>query len=312
MVIDQLINLLKIKTEEEKANYGKFVFEPLPTGYADTIGNALRRVLLSSLPGAAVTQMRIDGVPHQFTSVPGVKEDTVQLSLNVKKIRIKIFDDNPVTLKVDVKGPKDVTAGDFEVLGNAEIVNKDLHLATLADSKTRFCVELTAEKGIGYVASEERPSGKIGVLVLDSVYSPVTSAVYTTEPTRVGRETDLDRLVLEITTDGTISAPDALKKVSMIILEYFKVISGERVIEETPAAPALLTTTALSESERKMPIEDLGLSTRTTNAILSGKIKTLEELLTKGDDELLKLRGFGQKAVSEVDKLLKKQGWRAG
>lgn len=312
MVVDQLINLLKIQTVEEKANYGKFIFEPLPTGYADTLGNALRRVLLSSLPGAAVTQMRIDGVPHQFTSIPGVKEDAVQLSLNAKKIRLKIFDENPVSLKIDVKGPKEVTAGDMEVLGNAEVANKELHLATLADNKTRFSAELTAEKGIGYVASEERPSGKIGVIVLDCAFSPVTSAVYITEPTRVGRETDLDRLVLEITTDGTISAAEALKRASVILLDYFKIISGERVIEETPAEQTPPQTAALSESEKKMPIEDLGLSTRTTNALLSGKIRTLEELLTKNDEDLLKLRGFGQKAVSEVDKLLKKQGWRAG
>lgn len=310
MTIEQLMPLLKIQTVEEKPTVGVFVFEPLPTGYGHTLGNALRRVLISSLPGAAVTQFRVEGVNHQFSTVPGVKEDMVQLSLNLKKIRLRIFDSNPVTLKLDEKGPKEVTAGDLEVLGNAEVTNKDLHLASLADNKTKLLMELNAESGVGYVPCEERPTNKIGVISLDCAFSPVASATYTVDPTRVGRETDLDKLTIEITTDGTTTPPEALKKSAYILLEYLKFISGEKVIEPTPVSEAKAETLALSEAEKKMPVDDLGLSTRTTNALLSGKIKTLEDLLSKNSEDLMKLRGFGQKAVSEVEKLLKKQGWR--
>lgn len=314
MKIDQLIPLLKITTVEEKTNYGRFFIEPLPTGYGHTLGNALRRVLLSSLPGAAVTQFRIEGVSHQFSTLPGVKEDVVQLSLNFKKIRLKIYNENPVTLKLEVKGPREVRAGELEILGDAEVVNKDLLLATLADSKTKLSLELTAETGVGYVPAEERPTGRIGVVALDSIFTPVTAALYTVEPTRVGRETNLDRLVLEISCDETLLPSEALKKATLILLDYFKIIGGEKVTFEVPAEEKKGETNApglvLSEVEKKLPIEDLGLSTRTTNALLTGKIKTLGELVSQRPEDLIKLRGFGQKAVSEVEKLLSKQGWR--
>lgn len=314
MKISQLVPLLKITTVEEKANYGRFVIEPLPTGYGHTLGNALRRVLLSSLPGAAVTQFRIEGAPHQFSTLPGIKEDVVQLSLNFKKIRLKIYNDNPVALKLEVKGPREVRAGELEVLGDAEVVNKDLLLATLAEGKTKFSLELTAEKGVGYVPAEERPTGKIGAVALDSIFTPITAALYSVEPTRVGRETNLDRLVLEISCDGTLPPSEALAKAATILMDYFKIISGEKVVFETPVEEKKEEFTgsgpALSEVEKKIPVEDLGLSTRTTNALLAGKIKILGELVNQRPEDLAKLRGFGQKAVSEVDKLLSKQSWR--
>lgn len=314
MKINQLIPLLKITTIEEKANYGRFVMEPLPTGYGHTLGNALRRVLLSSLPGAAVTQFRVEGAPHQFSTLPGVKEDVVQLSLNFKKIRLKIYDENPVTLKLEVKGPREVRAGELEVLGDAEVVNKDLLLATLADGKTKLSLELTAGTGVGYVPAEERPTGRIGVVALDSIFTPVTAALYTVEPTRVGRETNLDRLVLEVSCDGTLLPSEALKKAALILLDYFKIISGEEVIFEVPVEEKREESagggSVLSEIEKKITIEDLGLSTRTTNALLAGKIKTLGELVNQRPEDLMKLRGFGQKAVAEVEKLLSRQSWR--
>lgn len=314
MRINQLMPLLKIAAAEEKANYGRFVLEPLPTGYGHTLGNALRRVLLSSLPGAAVTQFRIEGAPHQFSTLPGVKEDVVQLSLNFKKIRLKIYDENPVTLKLDTKGPKEVRAGDLEVFGNAEVVNKDLLLATLADNKSQLSLELTAEMGVGYVPCEERPTGKIGAIALDSIFTPVTSAVYTVESTRVGRETNLDRLVLEIGCDGTIAPSEALKTAAVILLDYFKIVSGEEVVSENRNAgkkeEGVSKDPVLTEVEKKTSVEDLGLSTRTTNALLAGKIKILGDLVNQKPEDLTKLRGFGQKAVSEVEKLLSKQSWR--
>lgn len=310
MKIEEVLPMLKMEKAEEKSDFGKFVFEPLQTGFGHTLGNAIRRVLLSSLEGAAVTYFKVDGVSHQFSTLTGVKEDMVQLSLNLKKLRIRIFDENPVTLKCDLRGPREVKASDLEVLGNAEVVNKDLVIATLADSKTKFVLEAGAEKGIGYIPAEERPVGKLGTIVVDSVFTPIVSVVYNVEPARVGRETNLDRLILEIKTDGSVDPSEALKKAIFTLLEYFKILSGERVAVEPIVKEDGAANQVVSDSDKKISIEDLGFSTRTTNALQSGKINTLGDLLEKSGEDLLKLRGFGQKAVSEVDKLLKKQGWR--
>ena len=305
---NDLLSLLKVTIEGEMPSFARFVFEPLPTGFGHTLGNALRRVLLSSLPGAAVTQLKIEGVNHQFSTIPGMREDIVEVCLNTKKIRIKIHDDNPVTLKLEVKGPKEVKAGDLEILGNGEIVNKDLYLFSLSDNKSKVSLEMIAERGFGYVTSEEKEISKIGVIPVDSIFTPVTAVAYKVEAARLGRRTNLDRLILEVTTDGTVPAQEALKFSSRLLVEYFQMVSGDKVNdfshENDKVAPA---KTELSAEERSTPLEDLGLSTRTTNALMKGKIHTLGELSGLDAEKLGKVRGLGEKGLTEIEKLLKRQ-----
>ena len=305
---NDLLSLLKVTIEGEKPSFARFVFEPLPTGFGHTLGNALRRVLLSSLPGAAVTQLKIEGVNHQFSTIPGMREDIVEVCLNTKKIRIKIHDDNPVTLKLEVKGPKEVKAGDLEILGNGEIINKDLYLFSLSDNKSKVSLEMIAERGFGYVTSEEKEISKIGVIPVDSIFTPVTAVAYKVEAARLGRRTNLDRLILEVTTDGTIPAQEALKFSGRLLVEYFQMVSGDKVNdfshENDKVAPA---KTELSAEERATPLEDLGLSTRTTNALMKGKIHTLGELSGLDAEKLGKIRGLGEKGLTEIEKLLKRQ-----
>lgn len=296
---------IKIKVEEEKKGYGKFIIEPLPQGYGHTLGNALRRVLLSSLPGAAITQVKFTGVPHQFSTIPGVSEDVVDLTLNLKKIRLKIFAENPVVIKLLAQGPKEVKAGDLEVPPEAEVVNKNLHLATLADKKTKLEVELIAEPGVGYVPSKEREITKIGVIPLDAIFTPILLVSYQVELTRVGQITNLDRLILEITTDETITPKEALKKASEILTSFFaRLESGKKEIKKE-----------VPKEEKKIPprqkqilIEELDLPTRVVNALERAEIKTVGNLVEKSGQELEKLRGLGEKSVKVIKKALKKEG----
>ena len=252
--------------------------------------------------------MKIEGVNHQFSTIPGMREDIVEVCLNTKKIRIKIHDDNPVTLKLEVKGPKEVKAGDLEILGNGEIVNKDLYLFSLSDNKSKVSLEMIAERGFGYVTSEEKEISKIGVIPVDSIFTPVTAVAYKVEAARLGRRTNLDRLILEVTTDGTVPAQEALKFSSRLLVEYFQMVSGDKVNdfshENDKVAPA---KTELSAEERSTPLEDLGLSTRTTNALMKGKIHTLGELSGLDAEKLGKVRGLGEKGLTEIEKLLKRQ-----
>src|SRR3990172_3168522 len=207
----------KVITKEETPTYGKFSIETLQPGYGQTLGNALRRVLLSSLPGAAVTLVRVEGVKHQFSALDGLKEDIGELILNFKKLRIKIHDsEKPVKLTLSVKGPKKVTAADIEAPPEVEIVNKDLPLASLADGKSHLEVELTAEKGYGYSLAEERETGTVGLITLDATFTPVTRVNYRVETARLGRLTNLDRLLIEIWTDETVSPKEALEKAARI------------------------------------------------------------------------------------------------
>lgn len=305
-MIREFLPLLKIETVEKKGNYTRFAFEPLPAGFGHTLGNALRRVLLSSLPGAAVIQFKIEGINHQFSAIDGVREDVVEFSLNVKKIRLKIFDENPITLKISARGPKEVKAGDLEVLGNGEIVNKDLHLCSLADGKAKIDLEMAAERGVGYQASEEKETTKIGIIPVDSIFTPVTAVAYKVEATRLGRRMGLDRLTLEITTDGTLTPYEALNEASLILVDYFRVVSGEKIEGEKEAKEERKSESWLSPEERKTSVEDLGLATRTANAVLRGKIETLGDLAGAKTEELSRIRGLGKKGLSEIETLLEK------
>src|SRR3990167_10602438 len=218
------LSQIEIETEKETQEFGKFIIEPLDQGYGHTIGNSLRRVLLTSLPSAAITHVKIAGIRHQFSSMPGMTEDIVEFILNLKNVRLKINGDKQVRLNLEVKGPKEVKAGDIEKVAGVEIVNEDLTLAHLADSKAKLSVKLVAENGTGYSLANERKTGEIGVMPIDANFSPVLYANYKVEATRVGRVTNYDKLTLEVKTDGSIKPSEALKQSAKILVEYFGTI----------------------------------------------------------------------------------------
>ncbi len=287
----ELLGKLKIGKVEEKGGFGKYILEPLPVGYGQTLGNSLRRTLLSSLPGAAVTYAKIEGASHQFSTLPGVKEDVIDLIQNFKKIRLRIHE--------------------FEVIGSGEVINKDLEIANLADKKTKLALELTAEPGFGYVPSEEHQTVKIGVIPIDSIFTPVLHVSYKVEQTRLGQATNLERLVLEVTTDKTVEPAEALKAAAGILVSYFKAVEvGESVEPLEDVAKKEGKKSKVSEADLITSVEDLGLSTRTSNALIKAKVKNLSDLSEKSSADTAKIKGLGEKGIGEIEDLLKKQGLR--
>lgn len=294
----------QITTEAQKPGYGLFVIEPLEQGYGQTLGNSLRRVLLSSLPGAAITSLKITGVGHQLSTVPGLKEDVVEFILNVKKIRLILEGNEPVALTLSKKGPGDVVAGDIDVPAGVTIVNPDLVLGTLADKKTALEVEFVAQKGYGYVAAEERPTDEIGRIPVDSLFSPVIRVNYRVEATRVGRMTNLDHLVIEIWTDGTIAPLDALKSAAKLLVSYFlQVYEPKAKVDESVAV-----TPSVSDEILKMRVEELDIPTRIVNALAHGGIETIGQLLGTPKAELLKVKNLGAKSLVVVEEKLREKG----
>ncbi len=290
-----------VKVEKNTPDLGVFVVGPLPRGFGHTLGNTLRRVLLSSLPGAAISQVKFEGVPHQFSTIPGVKEDVVDLTLNLKQVRLKIEGDQPVVLTIFKKGPGKVVAGDVSVPAGVEIVNKNLHLATLADKKTVLEAELIAEPGRGYVPCEERET-KIGVIPLDCIFSPVLNVAYKVEPVRVGQVSDYDQLTLEITTDKTIKPLEALVGASEILTRFFDRISlGNKAKGKSKESRELKTV-------GEVGIEELDIPVRILNSIKKAKISSANELAGKSHEELLDIKNIGEKAAKEIEKALKKEG----
>ncbi|MBI3981025.1 DNA-directed RNA polymerase subunit alpha [Candidatus Microgenomates bacterium] len=297
-------NNFKVKKDKEEKNYGRFVIEPLDQGYGHTLGNSLRRVLLSGLEGAAITSVRIEGVKHQFSTLEGVKEDIAELILNLKKIRLKIFEGESHTLQLSAKGSKVVTAKDLEIPSGVEIVNPDLYLATLSD-KAKLEIELTAEKGFGYMLSDEKKTNTIGVIPVDTAFSPITRVNYNVEATRVGRMTNLDRLVIEIWTDGTIDPEVALKEAAKNLVGYFLQIHEPKAIAEDTA---VAVTPQISDEILKMTIEELDLPTRITNSLRNGGIETIGQLLGTDRKELLKIKNLGGKSLVAVEEKLREKG----
>lgn len=296
----------KIEAEKEEKDYGKFIIEPLEQGYGHTIGNALRRVLLSSLPGAAITQIKIDGVKHQFSTAPGLKEDIVEFILNIKKIRLKLLSQEKTELKLKVSGPKQITASDIEPNSNVEIVNPDQYLGTLADKEHKLSATLTVESGFGYSLSEERERGEIGIIPLDALFSPVVRVNYKIEATRVGRATDFDKLVLEIWTDGTIPPKEALKFAAKDLVSYFMQVYEPKASSEE--ATSVVVTPMISDEILKMTIEELDLPTRITNSLKNGNIETVGQLLGTPRKELLKMKNLGTKSIASVEEKLREKG----
>lgn len=294
------------KVEDHSPTSATFVIEPLHRGYGMTLGNSLRRVLLSSIGGAAVTAFKIEGVSHEFTTVDGVKEDVVDIMLNLKQIRFKVFTEELVNLRLTKKGKGPVKAGDIESTADVEIVNPELVIATIDDTKTKFVMDLIVETGRGYRAVEEgghetTPSDMISV---DALFSPVSRVRYKVANTRVGQTTDLDKLLLTVDTDKSITPRDAFEEAAAILVNQYQALAGQTTVEA--GAPLVDDTQKEEESGELMtPIEDLNLSARTTNALLNNDIRTIRDLVTLNDAELKELKGFGAKALDEVKDKLK-------
>lgn len=285
----------------EDGTYGKFTMEPLERGYGTTIGNSLRRVLLSSLPGYALTSVKIDGVLHEFSTVPGVKEDVTEIVLNLKGVILKIQGDGPKTLYVEASGKCEVTAGDIKTDSEVEILNPEHHIATLSDGAT-LNMELTADRGRGYVSAERNKQMMqpvIGVISIDSIYTPVLKVNYTVENTRVGQITDFDKLTLEAWTNGTISAKEAVSLGAKILNEHLNLFV-ELSDEAGNTEVMVVKDDDGKEKALEMTIEELDLSVRSFNCLKRAGINTVEDLISKSEEDMMKVRNLGRKSLEEV------------
>lgn len=290
---------------EEKPDYSKLVIEPLKQGFGNTLGNALRRVLLTSLPGAAITSVKIKGVRHQFTTLEGMREDIVQLILNLKTLRIQLQDVESATLKIEATGPGEIKAKDIILPVGVSIANPDTVICYLAEKKSSLEVEITVETGHGYSLAEERKSPTLGVIPVDALFSPIKRVNPTVQSTRVGRRTDYDKLTLEIWTDGTISAKDALDQAAEILVEHFRQIFNPIEVESQDQAEEenLYPNEVLS-----LTVEELDLPTRIANALRKGGYKTVADLTKAGQDDIAKVKNLGERSVSLVkDALAQKE-----
>ena len=285
----------------------RFAVGPLEPGFGHTIGNSLRRTLLSSIPGAAVTEVRFDDALHEFTTIPGVVEDITDIILNLKDVVITSESDEPVTLRLDVRGPAEVTAADIQLTSDVEILNRDVHLATL-NEKGRLAVDLTVQRGRGYnSADRNKTTSTIGVVPIDSIFSPVRRVTFQVEPTRVEQSTEYDRLVLDVETDGSITPRDALSSAGSTLRKLVELVEN---MSEEPQGLELgeTSSTASGSPDLDLPIEDLELSERPRNCLKRGQVNTIGELLIKSEDDLLALTNFGQKSLDEVKEKLNERG----
>lgn len=288
--------LFTVKTEEERPDYGRFVIEPLEQGYGHTLGTALRRVLLTSLPGSAITGIKIDKVKHPFSTIPGVREDVIEILLNFKKISVNYDGKGSVVLTLDKKGPGEVRAQDLKVPANVGIVNKDLHLLTLSrDSK--ISAELTVDTGTGFSPADERKSNVIGVIPIDAIFSPVTRVNYKIEQTRVGRLTNYDRLIMEIWTRGTIPALDCIKKSAEILVAYFDQVINPKLAPDHDIPRELPKVSAAVSG---LSVEELNIPARIANALVRGGYETVGQLLLADPAELSKVRNLGEKSIKVI------------
>lgn len=288
----------QLKIEKDLADFGVFTLEPLQPGYGNTVGNALRRVLLGSLPGSAIVQVKISGVKHLFSTLKGLKEDIVEFTFNLKKVRISYKGDKPVKITLDKMGPGLIKAGDFKTPPSVEIINKDLILGTLADKSSRIKGEFLVETGYGYVPLEEKePTGEIGVIPLDAIFSPVRRVNYHVGATRVGRVTNFDKLTLEIWTDGSISPKDALLEAAQTLTAFFDQIVNPKEVAKEEKIPA---KEKVSE-ESLLTIEELELPTRIVNALLKVGLKTTGDLQKAGRKKIAKVKNLGGKSLKIIE-----------
>ena len=291
--------------------YGKFIFTPLPAGFGNSIGNAFRRVMLSSIEGAAITYVKINDVVHPFSTLEGVKESGLDIILNLKELRFSTTGEGPFTMTLSTKGKGKVTGADFKG-GDVSVVNGGQYIAELTTPKAKLDIEITIERGIGYSPSEEKENKEFGVLPMDSVFSPVTKAVFKVEDERVGRKTNFDKLTLEVWTDGSISPDDALEASSHLLGRYFLyIMSGEDAEEkkaETATAAAEAEAAKIDPQVYEIIIDELDLPTRVINALLREKIETVGDLAERGQEALVNLKGVGRKSISLIEKEIEKLG----
>lgn len=288
---------------DQSTNVSEFVVEPLQAGYGNTLGNSLRRVLLSSIRGAAIVSFRIESATHEFTTVKGVKEDVVDIMLNLKNVRLIAHTDEPVELRLEKKGAGVVTAADIKTTADVEVVNPDQVIATIDDPKGSVTIDLVVEAGRGYRTIEESSDSRLHSdhIALDAVFSPVLRVRYKVDGTRVGQETNLDKLVLIVETDGSITPREAFEEAAAILVNQYTALAGSTTVE---AAPALGQDTEDEVSELNTSIEELNLTARTANALINNDIRTVHDLVTLSEQDLRELKGFGSKALDEVkDKL---------
>ena len=293
---------------DETNNYAKFVCEPLERGYGVTIGNSLRRIMLSSLPGCAITSVKIDGVLHEFSTIPNVVEDVPEIIVNLKNVRLKFDGNEEKTLKLEFKGEGEVTAGDIKSDGTVEILNPDLHIATVSEGGN-LKMEMTADRGRGYNSSEQnkKPNQDISVLPIDSIYTPVKKVNYQVENTRVGQMVDYDKLVIEVWTDGSLKAHEALSLAAKVMNEHLELFID---LSETTKHTQVMIEKEESKKEKvlEMTIEELELSVRSYNCLKRANIQTVEDLVNKSESEMMKVRNLGKKSFDEVTNKLHSLG----
>lgn len=289
--------------EEHSSVSATFTVEPLHAGYGNTLGNSLRRVLLSSIRGGAIVAFRVEGATHEFTTVAGVKEDVVDIMLNLKNVRVKVHTDEPVELRLEKKGAGVITAADIKTTADVEIVNPKQVIATIDDPKKSVVMDLVVESGRGYRTIEESSTSRLhsDMIALDAVFTPVLRVRYKVDPTRVGQDTNLDKLRLTVETDGSMSPKDAFEEAAAILVNQYSALAGSTSVEAAPTPGAHDEDEA---NELNTPIEDLNLSARTANALVNNDIRTVHDLVTLSEQDLRELKGFGSKALDEVkDKL---------
>jgi DNA-directed RNA polymerase subunit alpha len=301
------IAMPKIEVVQAAENYGRFKIEPLDPGYGHTLGNALRRVLLSSIPGSAITKIKIDGVFHEFSTIPGVKEDVTEIVLNVKGIRLRSYAERPVKVLLTKQGAGIVRAGDIDTPSNVELVNPNHYICTLDADDGHIEIEMTVERGKSYVAADQYDALPIGEIPVDAIFTPVPKVNYVVENMRIGQATDYDRLLIEIWTDGTIKAGDALSHAAQVLVQYSQTIADFNRLtmeQELPTAPSGL---AIPADIYDTPIEELDLSTRTYNCLKRADITKVGQVLEMDEKALLSVRNLGQKSMEEIrDKLIER------
>ncbi|MFH0942856.1 MAG: DNA-directed RNA polymerase subunit alpha [Candidatus Beckwithbacteria bacterium] len=294
----------KITAIAETKDFGKFEFSPLEKGYGLTVGNALRRVLLTSLPGTAITSILVDGVTHQFTTLKGMREDVVELVLNLKQVRFAYAGDKPVQGSISATGPLKVKAGDIKLPATIKVVNSDFVLASLSDKKTSLEVKLEINSGFGYSPAREKTSTKLGEIILDATFTPVVRVNYTVEAARVGRSTDLDKLIMEIYTDGTIKPSEALNRSAEILITYFN-----QIINPTFAKEEKTAVVATEDDESlKLSVEELDLPTRIANALKKGGYAYVKDFSGASREDVSKVKNLGGKSIDIIIKKLKNKG----
>ncbi|MBA4391320.1 MAG: DNA-directed RNA polymerase subunit alpha [Syntrophus sp. (in: bacteria)] len=309
----ELIKPTKIEIEKREESYVKFFTEPFERGYGITIGNSLRRVLLSSIMGGAITSVWIDGVDHEFSTIRGVKEDVTEITLNLKKVVLKLTDDKPAFLKIDVKGKKVVKAGDITHDSNVEIMNPDMHIANLS-SDGKLYMEMKAKLGRGYVTSESNvdESDPLGTIPIDSIFSPIRKVSYTVTQARVGRRTDYDKLIMEIWTDGSVNPLDALSFAAKIIKEQMRIFINFEELEESDTIEERSIDRQDINDNLYRSVDELELSVRSANCLKNADIKYIGELVQKTEQEILMTKNFGRKSLNEIKEILSCMGLRLG